>query len=72
MLALHDRQPVVLAPDAARSWICPDLTSAKAEELAQKHGLSASAFEWHSVSKAVANVKHDSPELIQPLGDLEQ
>ena len=72
MLAIHDRQPVVLAPGAARDWISPDLTSAQAEELAQLHGLSAIAFEWHSVSKAVGNVKHNSPEPIQPFGDLEQ
>jgi putative SOS response-associated peptidase YedK len=67
MLAIHDRQPVVLPPDAARRWIDPDLTSAQAEELAQTQGLTADAFTWHPVSKAVGNVKHDSSELIQPI-----
>lgn len=65
MQAIHDRQPVVLAPDAARRWIDSELTPVKAEELAQSQGLPATAFIWYPVTKAVGNVKHDSPELIQ-------
>lgn len=67
MLTLHDRQPVVLAPEAARRWIDPALTSVEAEELAQTQGLTAAAFTWYPVTKAVGNVKHDSPEVIQAI-----
>lgn len=67
MLTIHDRQPVVLAPDAARRWIDPELTSLEAEELAQTQGLTAAAFTWYPVTKAVGNVRHDSPEVIQAI-----
>lgn len=67
MLTVHDRQPVVLAPEVARRWIDPELTSARAEELAQTQGLPAAAFTWYPVTKAVGNVKHNSPEVIQPI-----
>ncbi|MGV8842687.1 MAG: SOS response-associated peptidase family protein [Pseudomonas sp.] len=72
LLAIHDRQPVVLAPDASRRWIDPELTSVEAQELTQTQGLPAEAFTWYPVTKAVGNVKRNSHELIQPLGDLEQ
>lgn len=71
MLTIHDRQPVVLPPDAARRWIDPELASPIAEELVQTEGLTAVAFTWHPVTKTVGNVKNDSPELIQPMSPLD-
>lgn len=67
MQAIHDRQPVVLAPDVARRWIDPALTAQQAEEIAQTQGLGAEAFSWHPVGRAVGDAKNDSPELMQPI-----
>ena len=47
--------------------IDPELTANEAEELAQTQGLPAAAFTWYPVTKAVGNVKHDSPEVIQAI-----
>lgn len=67
MQAIHDRQPVVLAPDVARRWIDPALTAEQAEEIAQTQGLGAEAFSWYPVGRAVGDAKNDSPELMQPI-----
>lgn len=67
MLTIHDRQPVVLLPDAASRWVDPDLTSAKAEELLQTQGLSTEVFTWYRVNKSVGNVRNNAPELIDSL-----
>lgn len=72
LLTIHDRQPVVLSPDTARRWIDPHLTSAEAEELLKTQGLTAEAFTWYAVDKAVGSVRNNAPELIQPLPEPEQ
>jgi len=67
MREVHARQPVVLAPELARRWIDPALTSAQAEALMQTQGLSREAFIWHAVNPAVGNAKNDTPELLQAI-----
>ncbi|MCY1556950.1 hypothetical protein D9M68_937520 [compost metagenome] len=35
-------------------------------------GLQAAAFNWYQVTKTVANVPHDPPDVIQPITVLKQ
>lgn len=66
MANLHDRMPAVLAPADAERWCDPQITDpALVEDL-----LRPCPSEWlaaHKVSKAVGNVRNDSPELIEPV-----
>lgn len=66
MVDIHDRRPVVLAPQQAREWLQPGLPAARAEELA-RCGRTAGDFEWYPVGKAVGNVRNHGPGLIEPL-----
>lgn len=66
MLDIHDRRPVVLAPDAARQWLEPDLPAKQAELLARLHAVPAEAFSWHAVDPAVGNVRNEGRQLIEP------
>ena len=67
MVDMHDRRPVVLAPELARSWLDPALEGERAEQMALHLGEPAEAFEWYRVSPAVGNVRNQGPELIRPL-----
>ena len=64
MVDIHDRRPVVLAPELAREWL--DLTTPKerAEQMAMHQGEPAEAFEWFKVGPAVGNVRNQGSELI--------
>ncbi|GEM_PF-2031984 len=53
---IHDRRPVVMAPDLVREWPAP----AKSKERAE-------AFDWFKAGTAVGNVKNHGPELSEPL-----
>lgn len=66
MLDIHDRRPVVLAPEQAREWLAPGLPAERAEALA-RCGRAASDFEWYPVGKAVGNVRNHGPGLIEPV-----
>ncbi|WP_017907168.1 SOS response-associated peptidase family protein [Pseudomonas asplenii] len=67
MVDIHDRRPLVLAPEHAREWIDPDLSPARAEDIAKNLCLPVDDFEWHPVGTAVGNVKNQGSELILPL-----
>ena len=67
LLDIHDRRPVVLPPVAAREWLNPDTSSARAEELAMSGATPANKFSWHPVSKAVGSIRNDSADLIKPI-----
>ncbi|KIH80559.1 SOS response-associated peptidase family protein [Pseudomonas batumici] len=68
MVDIHDRRPLVLAPEHAREWIDPELSPARAEEIAKNLCLPVDAFEWYPVGTAVGNVKNQGAELILPIG----
>ena len=67
MVDIHDRRPVVLAPDVARQWLESGLDPLAAEDLARHHSAPVDAFEWYEVDRAVGNVRNKGPELISPL-----
>lgn len=67
MVDIHDRRPVVQSPEHAREWLTPDLSAARAEEIAFTACRPVSDFEWFEVSKAVGNVHNQGSNLIAPL-----
>ena len=67
LVDIHDRRPLVLAPEAAREWMRQDVTGAEAAEIARDGAVSADDFTWHPVTRAVGNVKNQGPELLAPL-----
>ena len=64
---IHDRQPLVLSPEAAREWMRRDLGVKAAEEVIADGTVPADKFIWHAVTRAVGNVKNQGPELIEPI-----
>lgn len=66
MANLHDRMPVILAPEDAPRWLDSELTDITlVEDL-----MRPCPPEWlaaHPVSKAVGNTRNDSPDLIAPI-----
>jgi len=67
MVDIHDRRPVVLAPEHAQEWVESDLNARRAEELALECCQPTKDFEWYPVSTAVGSVRNQGPELIKPL-----
>lgn len=67
MVDIHDRRPLVLAPEHAREWIDPELSPARAEDIAKNLCLPVDAFEWYPVGTAVGNVRNQGAELITPV-----
>lgn len=65
MIDIHDRRPVVLAPELAREWLDLDTPKERAEQMAMQQGEPAEAFEWFKVSPAVGNVRNQGPALIE-------
>ena len=66
MVDIHDRKPLVLTPEVAREWLDPNLTSDRAEEIARACCQPIEDFEWHTVNKAVGNVRNQGASLILP------
>ncbi|MNJ44596.1 putative SOS response-associated peptidase YedK [compost metagenome] len=66
MVDVHDRRPVVLAPETAREWLDPEMPKEQAEQMALNLGEPSDVFEWYRVSTAVGNVRNQGPELIRP------
>ena len=64
MAAIHDRQPVMMRPDVWTTWLASDATP---EQLMDAAHAPAPDLLWHEVGKAVGNVRHNSPELIEPV-----
>ena len=67
MVDIHDRRPVVLAPQDARLWLDPDLPAEQAEQLARSMAAPAEEFTWYAVSTEVNRVGNSSPHLIEPI-----
>ena len=64
MVDIHDRRPVVLAPDLAREWLDPATPKERAEWMVLHQGDPAEAFEWFPVTTSVGSVKNQGAELI--------
>lgn len=60
---IHDRQPVILPPDLLDAW----LTVSPEDALALLKVLPEAELSYHPVSKAVGNVRHKGPELVEPI-----
>lgn len=65
MVDIHDRRPVVLAPEHAREWMETTLDPQRAEELALTLCQPTEGLEWYPVNVAVGNVKNQGPGLIK-------
>ena len=66
---IHDRMPVMLSEDVARTWIDPS-TSGDAsllDRVLDASGAVASATAFHPVSKAVGNVANTGRELMDAI-----
>ncbi|SEM52410.1 Putative SOS response-associated peptidase YedK [Pseudomonas sp. ok272] len=70
MADIHDRRPVVLAPDLAREWLDPATPKERAEQMALHQGEPTEAFEWFKIDIAIGNVKNHSPDLIKPTREI--
>jgi len=67
MVDIHDRRPLVLSPEMASEWLDPELSPARAEEIARNCSRPTEEFEWFTVGKAVGNVRNQGSELIEPV-----
>lgn len=66
MVDIHDRRPVVLAPDLAREWLDPATPKERAEQMVLHQGEPAEAFEWFKVSATVGNIRNEGADQIKP------
>jgi putative SOS response-associated peptidase YedK len=65
---LHNRMPVILHPDDEEEWLSREVTNAHiVERLLRPY--PAESMGAHPVSLAVNNVRHDGPELIEPVAE---
>lgn len=65
MVDVHDRSPVVLAPEAARLWMDHSFSADQAEQLARGRSLAADAFEWYRISPEVNKAGNNECHLIE-------
>ncbi|RMW09869.1 hypothetical protein ALP03_00056 [Pseudomonas amygdali pv. tabaci] len=66
MVDIHDRKPLVLAPELAREWIDPETSPKRAREIAITGCRPTEEFHWYPVDKAVGNVRNQGRQLIEP------
>lgn len=62
---IHDRMPVILAPESHADWLDPGLAPDAAQALLRPHPPEAMAF--YRVSLRVNSVRNDDPGCIEPL-----
>lgn len=67
LVDVHDRRPVVFAPEDAALWIDNDLPAEQAEQLARSMSLPPDRFIWYEVGKEVNKVGNNNESLIQPI-----
>ena len=63
---VHDRKPVVLSPEAGKTWINLDLNDAEIQAVVQNE-IKADGFSWHAVSTKVNNARNDGADLVQTI-----
>jgi putative SOS response-associated peptidase YedK len=61
---LHDRMPVILAPDTEAQWLDPATAPDRVSAILA--GLSASETALHPVGPAVNDARYDGPECLEP------
>jgi putative SOS response-associated peptidase YedK len=66
LASVHERMPVVLAPEAMSAWLSPDPRDAS-ELLPLLAPAPAGDWAMHPVSKRVNAVRNDAPDLIEPV-----
>ena len=67
MVDIHDRRPLVLAPEHAREWIDPNTSSERARIIALEYCRPVEEFHWYPVGKDVGNVRNQGARLVEPL-----
>jgi putative SOS response-associated peptidase YedK len=67
LVDVHDRRPVVFAPEDAQLWLDPALPLEQAEMLARSVAVPADAFEWYEVSTGVNKAGNNDPAFVRPL-----
>ena len=69
--SIHDRMPLFLDPDHADAWLDPTNDNVRdvLDAAIDAAPALADTLENHVVSKAVGNVRNNSPELIEPAED---
>ncbi|MDY0909633.1 SOS response-associated peptidase [Microbacterium sp. CFBP9034] len=69
--SIHDRMPLFLDPDHADAWLDPTTDNVRdvLDAAIDAAPALAETLDDHVVSKAVGNVRNNSPELIEPAGD---
>lgn len=71
MAAIHDRMPVLLAPDAWERWLDPALPD-PSELLGLLVPAPDGSLDAYQVSRAVNDVRNDGPGLILPLDGVDE
>jgi len=66
--SIHDRMPLFLDPDHADAWLDPTTDNVRdvLDAAIDAAPALADTLDDHEVSKAVGNVRNNSPELIEP------
>jgi putative SOS response-associated peptidase YedK len=67
--SIHDRMPLFVDADHADAWLDPTTDNVRdvLDAAIDAAPLVAETLDDHVVSKAVGNVRNDSPELIEPI-----
>ncbi|HEY9310001.1 MAG TPA: SOS response-associated peptidase [Microbacterium sp.] len=67
--SIHDRMPLFLDPDHADAWLDPTTDNVRdvLDAAIDAAPALADSLEDHEVSKAVGNVRNNSPELVEPV-----
>lgn len=66
---VHERMPVVVAPEMRDAWLDPDEDGEAAlEAVVAEAAESAAGLRMHVVDRRVGNVREQGPELIAPAG----
>ncbi len=67
MVDIHDRRPLVIAPDAVREWLSAGTSPERAEEIAHDAAVPEKAFTWHAVGRKLGNIHHKGRDLINAI-----
>ncbi|TNV22811.1 SOS response-associated peptidase [Buttiauxella sp. B2] len=67
LIDIHDRRPLVLSPEAARTWMRQDIGGTILEDLVVQGAVAADKFAWYQVTRAVGNVRKQGSDLINPI-----
>jgi putative SOS response-associated peptidase YedK len=64
-MPIHDRQPVVLEPDAWEHWLDPGVTDRDELEPLLRSGVEGTLVHGPA-NRAVGNVRNNGPEMLEP------